>query len=422
MESAHQHVEQVHEQKDAAASGGDAEQARRPSYGATGLPVHGRASARGGRRLPRRTGGEGHPRLTGVPEGDEETDEGWERENRRGARGGSSTLATVPPRMFFSLLALPVLAPLVVLGPQLGKDALVVPATIPVHRWSTNSAGPNLVKGAHLAQISQHGLKKLSAQQVQLDAKDLGKAVSEAVAKGGGDDLLRTFGSVVRGDDAMVMGPSGPEDARMQQTQQGPEIIRAGRTSIWNYGPFVFTLGVMVSILAKMLIAQPLAKVGTDMLLMWAGTQEQAQDSEQYYGYVYLERDEEFGGPTPRSNGSQRARNSTPAVNSSRTLASEAVTPRRGSFGDASMSRGSVDSKRSSSGKKKWPVTLDLPDHRGTFGASNPQQAQPAMHGAAETPLPVLSPEVLSPESALTSPGETLIGDLDGSAGPGAQV
>jgi len=418
MENAHQHVEQVHEQKDAAASGGDAgEQSRRPSYGATGLPVHGRASAQG-RRVPRRTGGSGHPRLSDVPEGDEGTDEGWERDHRSGARGGRSILSTVPPRMFFSVLALPVLAPLVVLGPRLGKDALVVPAAIPAHRWSTTSAGPNLVKGAHLAQISQHGLKKLSAQQVQLDAKDLGKAVSEAVAKGGGEDLLRTFGTVVKDDDdAMVIGPAGPEAARMQQTQQGPEIIRAGRTSIWNYGPFVFTLGVMVSILVKMLIAQPLAKVGTDMLLLWAGTQEQAQDSEQYYGYVYLERDEEFGGPTPRSNSSQRARNSTPAVNSSRTLASEAVTPRRQSLGDANMSRGSVDSKRSSSGKKKWPVTLDLPDHGATFGASHPQQAPAATNGAAETPLPVLSPE-----SALTSPGETLISDLDVSTGLGAQV
>ena len=445
MERVRQQAQQVHQEKDAAAAaaGGDAEQsARRPHYGTTGLalPPHptsaglATASGRGVRRGPRRAESDGRSRLIRVPEGDEETDEGWEGDQARGLRQAQERrrLPTVQPRMFFSLLALPVLVPLVLIGPRLGKDALKVPAAIPAHQWQWLGfkavAAPSMVRGAHLAQISQDGLKKLSAKQVQLDAKDLGKAVSDAVAKGGGDDLLRTFGTAPKSDEAMVVGPSGPEAARMQQTQQGAEILRAGRTSIWNYGPFVFTLGVMISILAKMLIAQPLAKVGTDVLLMWAGTQEQAHDSEQYYGYVYLERDEEFGGPSPRSAGSApKTRISTPTVHSSRTHASEAVTPRR-STGDpnGSMQRDSVDSKRSSSGKKKWPVTLDLPEHgaSASFGTSRPQPV--ALNGGGASALPARPDAplpVLSPDSALTSPGETIISQLDDSrVASGAQV
>ena len=241
--------------------------------------------------------------------------------------------------MFFSLLVMAIIAPLMVVGPALGREAIKI--YLPAHQWmgaasrTTKTGGvPNLLKGAHLAQISQKGIAKLSESQPHVTAGGVVNAVKDAVASHGGDDLLRTLATIQQSDDAMMGGPLGPEHVRMQQTQQGTEIVKVGRRSIWNYGPFVFTLGVMVSILAKLLIAQPLAKVGTDLLLMWAGTQEPNENSEEYYGYVYLERDEDFGGPSPRSTASQRTPSSVtsakgaPSALPSSTVASQAVTPR----------------------------------------------------------------------------------------------
>jgi len=376
------------------------------SYGATGASVaHGR-----GRRGATRSA----HRLSGVPEGDE-TEEGERK--RQQVAGARALHSAVSPRMFFSLLAWAIMAPLLVLGPQLGKDATAA------RKWWGNRGvqAPNLTTiGPHLVQISQNGIAKLSAQQAHVpSASGISSAITDAVAKSGGEDLLRTLATIQQSDEAMMGGPLGPEHVRTQQTQQGTEIVKVGRRSIWNYGPFVFTLGVMVSILAKLLIAQPLAKVGTDLLLMWAGTQEPEQVSAEYYGYVYLERDEEFGGPSPRSTASQRtnASKGAAAVVSS-TAASQAVTPRH-SISEASSNRNSTDSssnrnsteKCSLSAKKKWPVSLDLPDH----GVSS-SLPLPAPRGAAPraslningTPLPLLSPD-----SALTSPGETLMRDLD---------
>lgn len=346
-----------------------------------------------------------------VPE-DDETDEG----ERTGEHVARALPSAVPPRMFFLLIAWAVMAPLLVLGPQLGKD--VMAAAKPGHEWQWMHIGapsPNLMMGggAHLAQISQNGIAKLSVQHAQMpSASGISSAITEAVAKSGGDDLLRTLSTIQKSDEGMMEGPLGPEQVHTQQTQQGTEIVQVGRRSIWNYGPFVFTLGVMVSILAKLLIAQPLAKVGTDLLLMWAGTQEPEQNSEEYYGYVYLERDEEFGGPSPlsaRSTEKKRTHTSTgTAAAVSSTSASLAVTPRH-SIGEASSNRNSTDSKRSLSGKKRWPVSLDLPDHG--VSSSQPRAAAQTVGvplDASGTPLPLLSPD-----SALTSPGETLMNELD---------
>jgi len=234
-----------------------------------------------------------------------------------------------------------------------------------------------------------------------VDPAGIGDAVKNAVSHTGGDNLLRTLSSPPTLRDGMFGDSLGPDHVGIQRTPYGTEIVRVGHTSIWNWGPFIFTLGVMVSILAKLLIAQPLAKMGTDLLLMWAGTQESKETSEEYYGYVYLERDEEFGGPS-----SQRAK-SSPATGRavSSTAASQAVTPRH-SLGDSGSRPVSCDSKRSSSGRKKWPVTLDLPQHGAGFNSSLPQPA--AQPVTASTPLPTLSPE-----SGLTTPGESLISDLD---------
>jgi len=375
------------------------------SYGATGASVaHGRGR-RGATRSAHLSG-----RLSGVPEGDETEEGERKREQLAGARALHSA---VSPRMFFSLLAWAVMAPLLVLGPQLGKDAIAA--------RNRGLKAPNLTTiGPHLVQISQNGIAKLSAQQAHVpSASGISSAITDAVAKSGGEDLLRTLATIQQSDEAMMGGPLGPEHVRTQQTQQGTEIVKVGRRSIWNYGPFVFTLGVMVSILAKLLIAQPLAKVGTDLLLMWAGTQEPEQVSAEYYGYVYLERDEEFGGPSPWSTASQRtnASKGAAAVVSS-TAASQAVTPRH-SISEASSNRNSTDSssnrnltqKCSLSAKKKWPVSLDLPDHgvSSSLPLSAPRGAAPgASLNISGTLLPLLSPD-----SALTSPGETLMRDLD---------
>lgn len=380
----------------------------RPHYGATGAGQvgHGRPrQARGGRA--RRSGDDGHARLSGVPEEGDETDErGDKGDDARGRFGKQS----VPPRMFFSLLVMAMMAPIVVLGPALGREALALPSQLPAHRWlgaAYRTGAPNLIKGAHLAQISQKGILKLTAAQPQVSADGMVDAVKDAAATHGGDDLLRTLATIQQSDDAMMGGPLGPEHVRMQQTQQGTEIVKVGRRSIWNYGPFVFTLGVMVSILIKLLIAQPLAKVGTDLLLMWAGTQESNENCEQYYGYVYLERDEKFGTASQGTTSSVTSAKGEPSALPSSTVASEAVTPRH-SFGESisnlNSRHNSADLKRSSSGKKKWPVTLDLPEH-GTHGA--PFAASLPQPAASQIPL-----LIFSPDSALTAPGESLMTDL----------
>ena len=394
--------------------------AGRPHYGAVGSEStsgriisatggHGRARPARGVRT-RRFGEEPHARLSGVPEGDE-TDDGGVRQP------DTAMHSAVPPRIFFTVLAWAVMSPLLILGPQLGKDVLALPKSIPAHQWQWTGSNlappsPHILKGAHLAQVSQRGIAKLSAATAgaTADASGIGSTARDAVLRGGSDDLLRTLSTIQNSNDAMMGGASGPDRVRIQQTHDGVEIVKVGRRSIWNYGPFVFTLGVMVSILAKLLIAQPLAKAGTDLLLMWAGTQAPAQDSEEYYGYVYLERDEEFGGPSPRSTSSQRNSTSSfpaTAIASSSTVASQAVTPRL-SVGEPHSRPHSTESKRSSSGRKKWGVTLDLPDTGvASFGASHPQPLPRARNLTAETPLPILSPE-----SALTSPGDTLMSDL----------
>ena len=383
--------------------------------------------------------------LSDVPEeADGVEGEGVDQDER--GRGSAPVLQSgVPARMFFSLLAWAVMAPLIVLGPRLGKDALAVPQVLPPHQWgggwfSTSVAVParsaprklkGMMKGAHLAQISQHGIAKLNARETKAEAAGLGKAVAEAVTQGGGDDLLRTFGTL-RGDavnDGMEFDQSGVAEARIQSTQQGTEIVKVGRQNIWNYGPFVFTLGVMLSVLAKLLIAQPLAKAGTDLLHMWAGAQQPVENPEEYYGYVYLERDEEFGGPTPRgvtsatagvqpSTDSKRATASTVAS----TVASQSVTPRH-SQGEASAhatpkathttpsrARYSAGSRPGSSGKK-WAVTLDLPE-------TVPARQSPLTNGVVGTagdgrgvsasPLPLVSPD-----TAMTKKGESLVSQLD---------
>jgi hypothetical protein len=370
-----------------------------PHYGAAGPPsvAHGRARHAGGqgslRFGPSHSGNRAERligRLSGVPEGDEM--------NEGGGMGRGGALAVVPPRMYFSLIVWAVMAPLLVLGPHLGQFALEVPKSLPAHQWQWTDdrvhVPPHVVKGAHLAQVSQAGIAKLNSMAVSVDPAGVR-----------GDNLLRTLSSQPRTSDGMVGGSLGPNQVGVQRSPYGTEIVRVGHHSIWNWGPFIFTVGVMVSILAKLLIAMPSSKMGTDLLLMWAGTQQSTETPEGYYGYVYLERDEEFGGPSPqRIKAGEGPR--TPKGAASSTAASQAVTPRH-SIGDTGSRPVSCDSKRSTPGRKKWPVTLDLPEGGGvSLCSSLPQPAQ--AKNLQPTPLPTVSPE-----SALTSPGETLLSDLE---------
>jgi len=408
----------------------------RAHYGATGAAGHipiapSRKQWRGAR--PRRYVGEGIFQLSGVEEGDE-TSEGAER--------GPSTervkqKAAVPARMFFMLIALAAMAPLLVIGPVIGKEAVALPSKIPAHQWAWmdvkagRGQAPHLMKGAHLAQITQKGVAKLKEAQAQVSASGIENALKDAIGKRGGEDLLRTLAKIQRADDAMMGVSVLPGQHHTQQMQQGlpqsaEEVVKVGHRSIWNYGPFIFTVGVMVSILAKLLFAQPLAKLATDLLMSWAGTQELAENSQEYYGYVYLERDEEFAAPSPRSTTSKNSR-----MDSQRTHAttlsgamtttnsqSQFATPRPAS-GDMSKARLtplSTGSQRASSGKKKWPVSLDLPEHGArhlSFSSSMPQPAPGSAIGASagmNDPLPIVSPDSCPSEaSGLTSAGESII-------------
>ena len=418
----------AHVRDEEAGRGGDPGQAPgHITYGSTSVNpapfvVHGRARQfrAGGVRRNRAVDGHYSQRLSGVPEGDETQEDGAP------ATGARLLQTAVPARMFFSVIAWSVMAPLIIMGPRLGKDMLDAPKQLPAHQWMWTSvqaparekALPVFLKGSHLTQISQNGLAKLSAKQTQVDAAGLGRAVADAVTNGGGDDLLRTFGTFGtiqhHGDDAMGIGPAGdPEQVRMQQTQQGTEIVKVGRRSIWNYGPFVFTLGVMLSVLAKLLIAQPLAKFGTDLLHMWAGTQQPTPLAEEYYGYVYLEREEEYiPGITPRSSAAKTpeapaqsaTENKVPRPISS-AAASEAETPRV-SLGMLEAAPSTPKSSpaaahRLSSGKKRWSVTIDVPEPAESpvgLVASIPRDSSSASD---------------RPSGARTSPGDSLMKELE---------
>ncbi len=224
---------------DSAAGGRKREQvAGRPHYGTTEqLPAaHGRARNGGGHGAVRF--GPAKYRLSGVPEGDE-TDEG------AGSPRGCPPQAAVPPRMYLSLMAWAVMAPLLVLGPQLGRYALEAPASLPAHQWQWIGVHvpPRVVKGAHLVQVSQKGIAKLNSMPVSVDPAGIGEAVKNAVSHTGGDNLLRTLSTPPSLRDGMVGDSLGPDHVGIQRTPYGTEIVRVGHTSIWNWGPFIFTLG-----------------------------------------------------------------------------------------------------------------------------------------------------------------------------------
>ncbi|MFN9939163.1 MAG: hypothetical protein ACK56I_06785, partial [bacterium] len=103
--------------------------------------------------------------------------------------------------------------------------------------------------------MSQAGIAKLNSMAVSVDTAGIG-----------GDNLLRTLSSQPRANDGMVGGSLGPNQVGVQRSPYGTEIVRVGHHSIWNWGPFIFTVGVVVSILAKLLIAMPSSKMGTDLL------------------------------------------------------------------------------------------------------------------------------------------------------------
>jgi hypothetical protein len=140
-------------------------------------------------------------------------------------------------RLLMSLLLMAFVCPFLLLGPQIGK---VLPGMVPDERWSFTALG----LGQHpkaLPSLAAGGAKPNDAAGSKQG--EAGAAAAEAVSP----------------------QPTSPVEVSSWVLAQGMKLKEGinddAPKSIWSFGPFVMFAGVVLSLLAKLLLAQPCAKV-----------------------------------------------------------------------------------------------------------------------------------------------------------------
>mmetsp|Transcript_55551 Transcript_55551/g.130104 ORF Transcript_55551/g.130104 Transcript_55551/m.130104 type:complete len:328 (-) Transcript_55551:83-1066(-) len=242
-----------------------------------------------------------------------------------------------------------VTAPFLLLGQELDQTAKDLPTMIPAQRWSFTSGWGNIAYN--------HNSQSQSQFQAVEHASKLGSRA------------MHVSSTTIHAADK---GSSQLADNRTI-SEEGVEIAHPGHHSLLAFGPFMFSVGLLLSIIIKLLCAQPCAKTSTDLLHAFMRDQ--------------LEKEEAFS--------SER----DPALPSDNSSARE--TPRQGSARDRdSASRQSSQPRSSGRGSDRWPCKLDLPD--------------------APTPTPIKEAERASsanPWDTLELEGEGPGGSAEGMAG-----
>ncbi|EKX39001.1 hypothetical protein GUITHDRAFT_114882 [Guillardia theta CCMP2712] len=125
-----------------------------------------------------------------------------------------------------------------------------------------------------------------------------------------------------------------------------------GRHSIWAFGPFVFSVGIVLSILIKLVCSLPLSKFASEMLFELANVPEENVDLERA---ALLNEDEGRGRTTDRT--SRSSLSSAKQIDPKADSARDSFTPSVASSGGLSTGNESWSKKDG----KKWPCKLDLP-------------------------------------------------------------
>lgn len=234
-----------------------------------------------------------------IPPGSVRTPEGFHVVARR-----------VPARIYLTSVALAGLAPLLIVAPICGKFVERIPASIPPVRWSWTETPVR--PSPHLVTRNQQWLAFAAHHHSQLE------------------------------DAAPLQPADSPADSEL------PSEIADPPRSIWSFGPFIMSVGILVSVLLKLFCAPYFAKCFTEFLRSLL----QAQLPEDT---------------------AVRAATAAPTVVASPCPAASAPQLHTGS-----SSRPNSSPRRS----PKWPCSLDLPDTTSRSTGGWPQNPQPAGPGS----------------------------------------
>eukprot|EP00286_Rhodomonas_abbreviata_P011613 CAMPEP_0181316890 /NCGR_PEP_ID=MMETSP1101-20121128/16136_1 /TAXON_ID=46948 /ORGANISM="Rhodomonas abbreviata, Strain Caron Lab Isolate" /LENGTH=332 /DNA_ID=CAMNT_0023424167 /DNA_START=114 /DNA_END=1112 /DNA_ORIENTATION=+ len=221
-------------------------------------------------------------------------------------RKSSKVMRTVVLCILFSASA-----PFLLLAPEIDKSVKALPTLLPSQKWGFTRSWGGRTYEIEPSNIQQHS----HAFQAVNSASQLG---SKAVHRSSGAIKAADSGSSQLADNQTSI--SDPV-----QADEG-----TGRHSIFSFGPFMFSVGLLLAIIIKLICAPPCAKAGTDFWNSFMRSQ--------------LEKDEALGAAQQQQQ--QQQQNSARSSN---------TTPHR------ENSTRSSDSKRSSDGGR-WPCKLDLPD------------------------------------------------------------
>uniref|UniRef100_A0A7S0N3L2 Uncharacterized protein n=1 Tax=Cryptomonas curvata TaxID=233186 RepID=A0A7S0N3L2_9CRYP len=220
-------------------------------------------------------------------------------------------LPKVSGRILISCVALAALSPLLLVGPSCGKYMRKIPSIPPVRwTWTQSLVRPD----PHLIASNQQRLAFANSNhQNKLSATDESNLIIE--------------------ERDMAIAPR----------------------SIWTFGPFVMSVGILVSVLLKLFCAPYFAKYFTDFLRALLHSQLQDDDS--------LRRASAVPGAPPTA--SVAATTTTPV-------------PAAPAAGVCSQPRPSSSPRRS----PKWPCSLDLPETNSRGSGGRPQPPMPAGPGS----------------------------------------
>eukprot|EP00960_Hanusia_phi_P044302 756574-Hanusia_phi.AAC.1 len=233
------------------------------------------------------------------------------------------------------LLGMCLFLPVLMIGRSAGKELLSInwKGIFPPHKWSWTQWSAENKRQVTVSSVANH--MKMVARGTTLQAK------TKKPTEGGTLHSSSNKLSAVEN----TQSSSGKSTSGQDETLKNGE----GHHSIWAFGPFVFSVGIVLSILIKLVCSLPLSKFASEMLFELANVPEEEGDLE---SAALLDEDEGRGRSSDRT--SRSSHSSVKQTGQRADSARESFTPSVASSGGLSTGSAKKDGK-------KWPCSLDLP-------------------------------------------------------------